>query len=205
MYKALIVDDNESVCESLERALISSGDFCVAGKLSNADHAVIYCQKLLPDLVYMDVCTEGETSGLDVIKVLREKFPGIKIIAMSGFDEITFARRAKEYGAHAFIFKSQSFYCFTKAASLVMRGGTYFPDEKTPVQSDRESPLSSRETQILKLLCRHMTNAEIATELFLNEDAVMFHKKSMLEKTGFANCVDLALHAISHCWIDTIY
>ena len=68
----------------------------------------IYCDRLKPDLVFMDVCTENGASGLDATKLIRQKLPAIKIIVMSGFDEITYAPRAKEAGAHAFVFKSKS-------------------------------------------------------------------------------------------------
>ena len=205
MYKVLIVDDHESVCDSLERILTDSGGFIVAGRLANAAHTEIYCEKLKPDLVFMDVCTEGGASGLDAIKVLRDKFPETKIIAMSGFDEITCAQRAKESGAHAFILKSQSLDCFTETARLVMLGGGYFPEAKKLSLSDKESPLTPREMQILRLLCKHMTNEKIAAELCISENTVKFHKKNMLEKTGFANCVDLAFHVISHGWINPLY
>ena len=205
MFKALIVDDHESVCDSLERALANSSDFTVVGRLANAVHAEIYCEKLMPDLVFMDVCTEGGASGLDAIKVLREKFPEIKIIAMSGFDEISYAPRAKEAGAHAFVPKSQSLDHFIETARMVMRGGTIFPETKKFSLSDKESPLTPREMQILRLLCKHMTNEEIAGELCISENTVKFHKKNMLEKTGFANCVDLAFHVISHGWINPLY
>ena len=205
MYKTLIVDDHQSVCDSLERALTDSGDFTVAGRLANAAHAEIYCEKLCPDLVFMDVCTEGGASGLDAIKALRNKFPQIKIIAMSGFDEITYAPRAEECGAHAFVNKSQSLDSFIEAARAVMQGGSYFPETKKLSLMEGESPLTAREMQILRLLCKHMTNKEIASELCISENIVKFHKKNVLEKTGFANCVDLAFHVISHGWINPLY
>ena len=205
MNKVLIVDDHESVCDSLERKLKDSGDFRVVGRLANAGHAEIYCKKLKPDLVFMDVCTEGGASGLDAIKVLKDKFPEIKIIAMSGFDEITYARRAEEFGAHAFVYKSQSLNCFVQTARLVMQGSIYFPEARKISIPDKESPLTPREIQILRLLCKHMTNEEIAAVLNISENTVKFHKKNMLEKTGFANCVDLAFHVISHGWINPLY
>ena len=205
MYKVLIVDDHESVCESLEHKLKESGDFAVIGKLSSAAHAGLYCEKLNPDLVFMDVVTEGGASGLDAIKVLKNNFPEIKIIALSGFDEITYAQRAEESGAHAFVYKSQSLDRFTETARLVMQGGTYFPEAKKFSMPKGECVLTSREMQILKFLCKHMTNEEIAEELSISGNTVKFHKKNMLEKTGFSNCVDLAFHVISHGWINPLY
>lgn len=59
MTKVLVVDDHESMRESLERLFNESGDFCVVGGISCADHAVRMCGELSPDIVFMDVCTEG--------------------------------------------------------------------------------------------------------------------------------------------------
>src|SRR5690554_3882231 len=108
MFRVLIVDDHESMSDSLSHALTSTDDFIVISSLKTALHAELYCLKLKPDLVFMDVCTEGGASGLDATKVIREKHPYTKIIVMSGFDEITYAPRAKEAGADAFVFKSSS-------------------------------------------------------------------------------------------------
>ena len=59
MTKVLVVDDHESMRESLERLFNESGDFCVVGGISCADHAVRMCGELSPDIVFMDVCTEA--------------------------------------------------------------------------------------------------------------------------------------------------
>ena len=116
MTKVLVVDDHESMRESLERLFNESGDFCVVGGISCADHAVRMCGELSPDIVFMDVCTEGGASGLRATKEVRDAFPDIKVIVMTAFDEISYAPRAKEAGAHAFIYKSRSLSEFEQTA-----------------------------------------------------------------------------------------
>lgn len=205
MNKVLIVDDHESMCDSLSLALTNTEDFIVIGSLKNALHAELYCMKLKPDLVLMDVCTEGGASGLDATKVIREKYPDIKVIVMSGFDEITYAPRAKEVGAHAFIFKSRSLEYFVKVAKGVMVGEKFFPKPKTILTSIGEAPLTEREMEVLRLICKHMTNKEIADELFITEHTVKYHKSNMLAKTGFKKSVDLAFYMISNGLINPLY
>lgn len=205
MNKVLIVDDHESMCDSLSHALTNAEDFIVIGSLKNALHAELYCMKLKPDLVLMDVCTEGGASGLDATKVIREKYPDIKVIVMSGFDEITYAPRAKEVGAHAFIFKSRSLEYFVKVAKGVMVGEKFFPKPKTILTSIGEAPLTAREMEVLRLICKHMTNKEIADELFITEHTVKYHKSNMLAKTGFKKSVNLAFYMISNGLINPLY
>ena len=205
MYKVLIVDDHESMCDSLTLALTGTGEFTVKGSLPNAAQAALYCDKLQPDLVLIDVCTEGDSSGIEATRLIREKFPATKIIVMSGFDEITYAPRAKEAGAHAFVFKSKSLDYFMEVARGVMAGGIYYPEAKRVPVPEGEAPLSEREIEVLRLLCRHMTNKEIAEELFISENTVKYHKSNMLAKTGFVKAVDLAFYMISKGWINPRY
>ena len=205
MYKVLIVDDHESMCDSLRYALESTDAYEVIGRLPSAAHALAYCRRLRPDLVLMDVCTEGGASGLDATSEIRGSFPDIKVIVMSGFDEITYAPRAKEAGAHAFVFKSKSLEFFVEVAQGVMEGGTYYPEAKKIPMPMGEAPLTEREMEVLRLLCKHMTSKEIAEELYISENTVKYHKSNMLAKTGFAKTVDLAFYMITNGWINPKY
>ena len=62
-----------------------------------------------------------------------------------------------------------------------------------------------REMEVLRLMCKHMTNKEIAQELFISENTVKYHKMNMLGKTGFSKSVDLAFYMISNGWINPLY
>ena len=205
MYKTLIVDDHAAMCDSLAFALEGTGDFTVVGKLPRADHAEMLCGKLSPDLVLMDVCTDEDASGLEAAKVIREKFPAIKIVVMSGFDEITYMPRAKEAGAHAFVYKSMSLEFFIEVARSVLQGNTCFPEAKTIPMPMGEAPLTEREMEVLMLMCRRMNSKEIAEELYISESTVRYHKSNMLAKTGFTKAVDLAFYIISNGWINPKY
>ena len=205
LTKVLIVDDHESMCDSLTLALERTGDFTVVAALPNADHTETFCERLKPDLVLMDVCTEGGASGLDAAIALRKRYPAIKVIVMSGFDEITYAPRAKDAGAHAFVYKSKSLDYFTEAARAVMRGETVFPEDKHIPMPSGEASLTAREMEVLRLMCRHMTSGEIAEELFISESTVKFHKTNILAKTGYAKSMDLVVYVLTKGWINPMY
>jgi len=205
MYKALIIDDHEALCDSLANAMTATDAFEVVGKLSSAAQAPAYCERLRPDLVLLDVCTEGGVSGLDAARTIRERFPAVKVVVMSGFDEITYAPRAKEAGAHAFVLKSRSLEFFTQVTRSVMAGGTYYPEAKTIPLPVGEAPLTRREQEVLRLVCKNLTNEEIAEELFISVSTVKYHKANMLAKTGFTKTIDLAFHMISNGWINPLY
>ena len=205
MYTVLIIEDHESMCDSLTYILTNTGEFTVIGKWSSAAQAELYCERLKPDLLLIDVCTEGSVSGIDATRIIHERFPDIKIIVMSGFDEITYAPRAKEAGANAFIFKSKSLDYFAEVAFEVMHGNNCFPEAKIIPMPMGEAPLTEREMEILRLICKHMTSKEIARELYISENTVKYHKSNMLAKTGFSKAVELAFYMISNGWINPRY
>ena len=205
MYKVLIVEDYESMREAITMAFTATGKFSIVGELPSADFAPLYCEKLHPDLVLMDICTEGGSSGLNVAETLHQKYPNLKIIIMTGFDELSYIPRAKSAGADAFIYKSKSLSFFVEIAEKVMNGETYFPEPKTIPMPSGEIPLTDREMEVLRLICKHMTNQEIAAELFISENTVKYHKANMLAKTGFSKTIDLAFYMLSNGWINPLY
>ena len=205
MYKVIIVDDHESMCDSLTYALEGTGDYSVISTLPSAAHTEVFCERLRPDLVLMDVCTQGDVSGLDVAKMLREKFPEIKIIIMSGFDEITYVPRTKEIGVHAFVYKSKSLAYFIEVIRDVMQGETVYPEEKSIPIPMGEVPLTVREMEVLRLMCKHMTSEEIAGELFISVSTVKYHKANILGKTGFSKSLDLVFHVLTKGWINPLH
>ena len=131
MTKVLIVEDHVSMRESLTTALMAAGDFVVVGEVPNADYALDFCKHLHPDLVLMDVCTEGGASGLKAVEAIHNNCKDIKIIVMTAFDEVTYIPRAKAAGANGFVYKSRSLHYFLEVAREVMAGGS-------SQQTDRE-------------------------------------------------------------------
>lgn len=205
MIKVLIVEDHASMRESLSLALTATGEFIIVGEVTNADYALDYCGRLHPDMVLMDVCTEGGASGLKAVEAIRKTYDDIKIIVMTAFDEITYIPRAKAAGANGFVYKSKSLNYFLEVAREVMAGESIFPEPKTIPVPQGEAPLTEREMEVLRLMCKHMTNKEIAQELFISENTVKYHKMNMLGKTGFSKAVDLAFYMISNGWINPLY
>ena len=124
---------------------------------------------------------------------------------MTAFDEISYIPRAKAAGADGFVYKTKSLSFFVDVADKIMEGKSYFPERKTISFPKGETPLSERELEVLRLMCKHMTAKEIAEELYIAESTVKYHKRNMLEKTGFENSLDLAFYMITNGWINPLY
>ena len=205
MTNILIVEDHESMREAITSAFTATGRYSILGEVPSANFSELFCEKLKPDLVLMDVCTEGGASGLTAAENIKKKYPEIKVIVMTGFDELSYVPRAKAAGADGFVYKSRSLQFFIETADKIMTGETYFPEQKAIPLPEGEIPLSDREMEVLRLMCKHMTNKEIAEELFITESTVRYHKANMLAKTGFTKSIDLAFYMISNGFINPIY
>ncbi len=205
MTKLLIVDDHKALCDLFKGVFAQEADFEVLGELQNASLAVGFCRMRMPDLILMDICAEGKAGGLEAAEELKKRFPKIRIILMSGFDEISFIPRAKEIGVEAFVHKSSSLDYFLDVARRVVQGERIFPEPKKIELPRGQSPFTEKEMEILRLLCACKGRKEIAEQLFISENTVKYHIGNMIAKAGVSNAAELAIFTISGGWINPRY
>jgi DNA-binding NarL/FixJ family response regulator len=191
--------------DSWEKEFCPENGFEVVGSIDSAADTEVLCFMNRPALIITDVCTMSGASGLDAVARIREKYPEVKIIVTSGFDEITYAPRARELGAHAFIYKTQSTRVFRETALRVLAGERVFPEPKSIPMPQGEAPFTDREMEILRLLCKSFTTEQIAKELFITEATLKYHKSNMLAKSGFTKTPELVIYVISNGWINPNY
>lgn len=202
MIRIGIVDDHQSIREAYQKAIEESGEFRVAGSMSSAALADLWCKEYRPDILLMDICTEDGASGLDATRRVKETSPRVKVIVMTGFEEISYIPRAKEAGADAFVYKSKSFDYLLQVMRRVLAGETSFPEPRTIPVPKGEAPLTEREMEILRLLCKNRSRSEIAETLYISESTVKRHIRHMMEKTGMNSTVSLAVYMVSGGWIN---
>jgi DNA-binding NarL/FixJ family response regulator len=177
----------------------------VVASIGYANDAAAFCAITRPELVIMDVCTENGESGLDAAAKILKNFPWIKVIVTSGFDEITYSPRAKELGAHAFVYKTKGIAHYREVAKHVLDGGFVFPEpKKIPLPHD-ETPFTSREMEVLRLLCGHMPTQEIADTLMISQKTVHRHMENMVQKAGLKSSMELVVYVLSNGWINPGY
>lgn len=205
MIKLLFVDDQSVTLRFLENCFGDREKYEITGSLIQAQIADLWCEKKQPDAIFLDIQTkEKDTNGLEMAKKIKEKFPHIKILMMTGFDEISYVPRAKEIGVDAFLFKSYSEEKFIQILEDVMfHGKKCFPedDKQIPV-SEGQTPLTEREIEVLRLICQDHSTKEIADILVVTESTVKRHVESLLRKTGKSGRAGLVAYAISGGWIN---
>jgi DNA-binding NarL/FixJ family response regulator len=205
LIKILIVDDHKVMRDSLEREFCPENGFDVVGSIRSAAAAETFCVMNRPDVVIMDVCTEFGASGLEAAGIILKKLPEIKVIVTSGFDEVTYMPRAKEIGAHAFVYKIEGVEYYREVALRVLNGEVVFPEQKNIPVSHGEAPFTPKEMEVLRLLCQYKTSQDIAAELFISDHTVRKHIENMRQKSGMKSAMDLVIYVLSNGWVNPNY
>ena len=204
MKKLVIADGHASMREGLRAAFTATGRYVVAGETRDPGLAETLCRELQPDLLLIDVCTEGENGGISAAERIKSRFPGIRIIVMTAYDDVSYLPGARRAGAEGFIHKSKSCQQFIAMADRVLEGEICFPEERTIPVLEGEAALTDRELQVLQLMCRNLSNEEIGEKLCISQSTVRFHKANLLAKTGFSRSRDLAYFMLSRGYFNPL-
>lgn len=169
----------------------------------------------IPDVVLLDL-SMPELNGIETTKLLHVHYPSIKIIILSVYGEDRFVTHLMELGVNAYLFKNvepdeverairtvidKDFY-FNEAFLNAMKNRLTNKRQKITLTDNIPSTLTSREMEVLSLICKQRTAQEIADQLFISVRTVDGHRNNLLEKTGARNSAGLVLFAIKHRLID---
>ena len=140
--------------------------FNVVATLSDAKDVFEVCKEYKPDLVLMDICTENNSNGITYSKILKETFPEIKIIIMTGIMDINFVNEAKEFNIDSFIYKSVTKETLITAIKNTLDGYSIYPNEKTlPYETAILQDLTSTELLVLTKYCKLLDRKDVANSL----------------------------------------
>lgn len=209
----LLVDDQPLVRAGFRMILESSPHLSVVGEASDGREAVRSVRALLPDVVLMDVRMVG-TDGIEatgrILSWARSQGHRIRVLGLTTFDLDKYAIGMLHAGATGFLLKDAPPAELITAVEVVAAGGASISppvlrrllDRFAPLLSDGptdteagRSPLSTREREVLGLLARGWSNAEIAAHLVLGEATVKSHVGSILSKLGLRDRVQAVVYA----------
>jgi len=193
-YKVLIVEDQEMPRQLLEIFIERSESFEHMASVSDASLAVEWCRSRRPDLILMDVLTEGEMSGLDAAAEIKKESPQIRIIIITSMPEYSWLDRAKACGIDSFWYKETREETILSVMERTMKGERVWPDAPPEVRLGlaRSGEFTERELDVLRELLTGDSNSDIGERLGISASTVKTHVQHMLEKTGFKTRTELA-------------
>lgn len=207
-----LVDDHLIFREGLRNLIEIEGVGEVMGEAGNGKEFLEKIEEQLPDLVLMDI-SMPVMNGIEATRIAVEKYPDLKIVALSMNGDEEYYYKMIEAGVRGFLLKDSGIKEIEKAIWTVVEGDSYFSNEllrriittlKKPgsqVEDDKEH-LSKRELEVLKEICNGLTNDEIAEKLFISSQTVKGHRSNLLSKTGCKNSASLVMYAIKNKYIE---
>ena len=212
MIKVLIVDDQEMIRQSLTVILNVSAGIEVADTADSGSEALEKVAALKPDVVLMDIRMPG-MDGVEATRLIKEKYPHIKVIVLTTFDDDEYVFGALKHGASGYLLKGSGVSELSNAIRIAHSGGAMInPDIASKVISqfshlakgamgvqvdDRATDdITKSEWQIIRTVGRGMSNKEIAAELCLSEGTVRNAISSVLLKLDLRDRTQLAIWAV---------
>ena len=213
MIKVLIVDDQELFRESLKVVLSVSDNIRVTDAVSGVAQALKSAEQDRPDVVLMDMRRPG-TDGVEGTRLFKKRWPEIKIIVLTTFDDDDYIFGALKNGASSYLLKGSSISKLSESIRIAYEDGAIItPAVATKVinqfsqmaqgssrlQVDKEAvkDISKSEWQIIQTVGSGMSNKEIAQELSLSEGTVRNSISNILFKLGLRDRTQLAIWAVN--------
>lgn len=202
--KVCIVDDHILFLESLALLISNMKEVELVYKTDNAQDmlrnlAFYECDLLITDFQM------PEMSGLDLTKLVREKYPSVAVLMLTMIENLETIKAALKAGVQGYILKNAKKTDFEKAIYSLAKGEKYFYPavyDKLKVSNTEEVILSDREIEVIKLIAEENSSAAIADKLCISLNTVETHRKNIFRKTGVKNGFGLLKYALQHQLIE---
>jgi DNA-binding NarL/FixJ family response regulator len=210
----LIVDDHAVFRRGLELVLAEEPDLQIVGEAADGLEAIERAADLLPDVIVMDVRMPG-VGGIEAARRIRHAQPATKVVMLTGSEDEEDLFAAVRVGATGYLLKEAAIEEVAGAVRAVARGQALItPSMATKLlgefnllsrrvdSHDTAPKLTDRETEVLRLVAKGMSNKEIAADLVIAENTVKNHVRNILEKLQLRSRMEAALYAVREKLVD---
>ena len=194
--KIILCEDQKILLDGLASSLGKDKTLEIVTAVSSAEEILPALRVTSADLVLSDIITTENKNFLDYVKDIKAEFPSIKIVAITGFPDITFMETAKKVGVDSFVYKNISTEELVSVIKNTFSGYSVYPTNDR-IKNMILSTLSDTELKILRMYCNGKERDEIATLLYLSKSSIKSYISSILQKTGFSSIARVAIYAVS--------
>lgn len=211
MIRLFITEDHDIYLKGLTLLLQESNEIIVVNTASNGSDTISHLSQQEQDVLLLDIQLP-DISAEVLLKDIRKRFPQLPVIYHTMLRGTRYLHKLMQSGIQGYILKNAGTPELLHAIKTVNNGGNYFSKEidisdgteddykKTLIVpgNKHHEILSKRETEILQMICKEYSNAEIAAKLFLSVSTVDTHRKNIIEKVGANNTVGLVKFALKN-------
>ncbi|GMB01669.1 response regulator transcription factor [Pelosinus sp. IPA-1] len=212
----MIADDHALLRQGIRNILELEPDFQVIGEASDGEEAIAKTITLAPDILLLDI-NMPKVNGLEVIKRITEEQQNSKIIVLTMHDDESYVLEVVRTGAAGYLLKDIEPGMLVTAIRKVYNGESYIyptlakslfseisrchektPEALTSIKHRREEGLTYRELEVLQLVCKGLSNLDIAKTMFLSEKTIKNHLTSIFRKISVNDRTQAVLYAIKN-------
>jgi DNA-binding NarL/FixJ family response regulator len=191
---AILVDQHPLWMDTVEQVVRRAGVEVLA-KITSSAVAYERVAELQPDLLVTGIkMAEGEFDGITLLRMARERLPGLKTIVLSMYDDAQHIDAAFAAGAEAYVLKTAHPDDLTSAVRQAFQHSIYLAGARPPIAAATAPPaeddapgLTRREREILRLVAEGHSNAQLAQMLWVTEQTVKFHLSNIYRKLHVSN------------------
>lgn len=210
-HSVIIVDDHDIIREGIKNILRNQPEYKVIAEASSAEEALEKVAALKPDILLLDI-TMPQKSGLEILQQLGRVSRKTKILIISVHKSDAYILRALKSGVKGYLNKENAAEDLLQALRKITAGQVYLSAaassyllekaSKSPEEMTKESVLSEREIEVLRLVVEGKTAREIADALFISPRTVENYKNNILKKLDLHKTSDLIKYAIKNKIVD---
>ncbi len=205
--RVLLVDDHQMMRDGLRKILTDEDDIEVIGEADDGRGALEMAGKLEPAVVIMDVGMR-QMNGIDATRRIRERWPKVKVMALSTHSDKRYVLNMLQAGASAYVLKEAASDDLLRAVRTVSQGLTYLSPEiagivvdgcvspSIPEEPSAYSLLATREREVLQLIAEGRTSKQIANQLGITVHTVESHRRNISKKLDLHSVAELTKYAI---------
>ncbi len=207
--RLLVVEDHTLVRQAIVKLISEDKGIEVVGEATNGFDAVTKTRELQPDVVLMDLYMPG-LDGVAATRLIKREMPNVQVILLTVSTEEDDILRAVHAGARGYILKNAEAMSLIQQLKQVVSGGVALSEDmisklltglahNTHTHHSSEPnlyTLTQREKEVLELISQGMTNKEISAALFISENTVRAHVRSLMQKLTLDNRTQLAVYGI---------
>lgn len=195
-----IVDDHQMLVDGVKLMIEGNADYVVVGESTKPLEVLHALQQIEVDILITDIDMPNMT-GVELTRAVKNKFPDIKVLALSMFGDSAIVVEMIDAGVSGYILKNAGKKELIEALNKIVDGQNYFAQDitiqltKSFKRNQEETKLTDREIEIIRMIEQDLSTKEIADQLYISERTVETHRKNILSKTNTHTVVGLLKYA----------